>query len=280
VGVTDGDEQVDEPHEQFVHLVAVGNAPVEGIPLPEDLRLAGSGCQQAGQALANLAVLDDNVLPSEAGLHAHLGTVQAAKGTEGFVWHSSLSVCSRRRISWRNLSCGLFLPAKIQYQSIDLCQPSLSLGRGGDGTDCSDSILLCWFIRGMHLATSVFGIRSDGVLIHGPYEGEKLVPILSLFTVDGREEGLALCKRLLAREGAGHTAIIHTQDPHLAERYGLEMPVSRILVNTSGSQGCCGMSGGLMPSAVLGCGTLGGGSTSDNVTYTHLRNIKRVAHAS
>jgi acetaldehyde dehydrogenase/alcohol dehydrogenase len=29
----------------------------------------------------------------------------------------------------------------------------------------------------------------------------------------------------------------------------------------------------------LGCGTLGGGSTSDNVTYTHLRNIKRVAYA-
>jgi acetaldehyde dehydrogenase/alcohol dehydrogenase len=116
--------------------------------------------------------------------------------------------------------------------------------------------------------------------IYGPYGGEKLAPILSLFTVDGQEEGLALCKRLLAREGAGHTAIIHTQDPNLAERYGLEIPASRILVNTSGSQGCCGMSGGLMPSAVLGCGTLGGGSTSDNVTYTHLRNIKRVAYAS
>jgi acyl-CoA reductase-like NAD-dependent aldehyde dehydrogenase len=117
------------------------------------------------------------------------------------------------------------------------------------------------------------------VEIHGPYGGEKLAPILSLFTVDGREEGLAFCKRLLTREGGGHTAAIHTRDPHQAERYGLEMPASRILVNTSGSQGCCGISGGLTPSAVLGCGTLGGGSTSDNVTYTHLRNIKRVAYA-
>jgi acyl-CoA reductase-like NAD-dependent aldehyde dehydrogenase len=115
--------------------------------------------------------------------------------------------------------------------------------------------------------------------MRGPYGGEKLAPILSLFTVDGQEEGLALCKRLLAREGAGHTAIVHTQDPRLAERYGLEMPASRILVNTPGSQGCCGISTGLTPSAVLGCGTLGGGSTSDNVTYTHLRNIKRVAYA-
>ena len=115
--------------------------------------------------------------------------------------------------------------------------------------------------------------------LRGPYGGEKLAPILSLFTVDGREEGLALCRRLLDREGAGHTAIVHTQDPRLAERYGLEMPASRILVNTPGSQGCCGISTGLTPSAVLGCGTLGGGSTSDNVTYTHLRNIKRVAYA-
>lgn len=115
--------------------------------------------------------------------------------------------------------------------------------------------------------------------LSGPYGGEKLAPILSLFTVDGREEGLALCRRLLDREGAGHTAVIHTQDGRLAERYGLEMPASRILVNTPGSQGCCGISTGLTPSAVLGCGTQGGGSTSDNVTYTHLRNIKRMAYA-
>lgn len=115
--------------------------------------------------------------------------------------------------------------------------------------------------------------------LHGPYGGEKLAPILSLFTVDGQEEGLALCKQLLAREGVGHTAIIHTQYPQLAERYGLEMPASRILINSPGSQGCCGISTGLMPSATLGCGTVGGSSTSDNVTYTHLRNIKRVAYA-
>ena len=123
----------------------------------------------------------------------------------------------------------------------------------------------------------VVPLGPDG--LHGPYGGEKLVPILSLFTSDGKEEGLALCKRLLEREGTGHTATIHTQDPHLAERYSLEMPANRILVNSPGSQGCCGISTGLMPSATLGCGTVGGSSTSDNVTFTHLRNVKRVAYA-
>jgi hypothetical protein len=32
-----------------------------------------------------------------------------------------------------------------------------------------------------------------------------------------------------------------------------------------------------VPSLTLGCGTFGGNSTTDNVTYTNLLNIKRLA---
>ena len=39
-----------------------------------------------------------------------------------------------------------------------------------------------------------------------------------------------------------------------------------------------GMGNGLTPSLTLGCGTYGRTSTTDNVTYTNLLNIKRVAH--
>ena len=86
-----------------------------------------------------------------------------------------------------------------------------------------------------------------------------------------------MCKRIIGAEGSGHTAIIHTQNQKLAERYALEMPASRVLVNTPGSQGCAGICNGLTPSLTLGCGTYGGNSTTDNVTYTHLLNIKRMA---
>ncbi|HYJ71584.1 MAG TPA: acetaldehyde dehydrogenase, partial [Actinomycetota bacterium] len=55
------------------------------------------------------------------------------------------------------------------------------------------------------------------------------------------------------------------------------MPASRILVNSPGSQGVVGLTTGLMPSFTLGCGTFGGNSTTDNVTYTNLLNIKRLA---
>ena len=114
--------------------------------------------------------------------------------------------------------------------------------------------------------------------IEGPYGREKLAPVLSLFTVDGEEEGLAACKKILANEGLGHTAIIHTRSPKLVERFGSEILASRVLVNAGGSQGCIGIGNGLMPSLTLGCGTFGGTSTTDNVSYTHLLNIKRVVH--
>jgi hypothetical protein len=56
------------------------------------------------------------------------------------------------------------------------------------------------------------------------------------------------------------------------------MPASRILVNAPGTQAGIGMASGLMPSLTLGCGTYGGTSTTDNVTYSHLLNVKRVAY--
>ncbi len=111
----------------------------------------------------------------------------------------------------------------------------------------------------------------------GPLGHEKLAPMLSLFVVNGEAEGFAVCKKIIGAEGSGHTAIIHTRNQKLAERYALEIPASRVLVNTPGSQGCAGICNGLTPSLTLGCGTYGGNSTTDNVTYTHLLNIKRMA---
>jgi acetaldehyde dehydrogenase / alcohol dehydrogenase len=107
---------------------------------------------------------------------------------------------------------------------------------------------------------------------------EKLAPVLSLFTVTDAHEGLRVCRALLAIDGRGHTAIIHAQDAELIERFAAEMPASRILVNSPGTQGTLGLTTGLVPSMTLGCGTFGGTSTTDDVTYTHLLNIKRIAY--
>jgi acyl-CoA reductase-like NAD-dependent aldehyde dehydrogenase len=110
------------------------------------------------------------------------------------------------------------------------------------------------------------------------YAREKMAPILSLFTVAEEQEGLELSLALLQREGTGHTAVIHTRDPDMINRFAAAMPASRILANSPASHGVIGFTTGLMPSLTLGCGTFGGNSTTDNVSYRNLLNIKRLAH--
>lgn len=132
------------------------------------------------------------------------------------------------------------------------------------------------------------GVRRDGPVrvlvlplsmdqLDGPLGREKLAPLLSLFTVDGTGQGVEVCKRLLANQGAGHTAVIHTGDQALQQRFAEEVPASRVLVNGPAAHGCIGVGNGLTPSLTLGCGTFGGNSTTDNVTYTNLLNVKRLA---
>ena len=117
-----------------------------------------------------------------------------------------------------------------------------------------------------------------GQAVPGPYGRGKLAPLLSLFTAEGEDDGIRLCRRILGNGGRGHTAIIHTRSKRLQSSFARQMPVSRVLVNGPGSQGCIGLGNGLTPSLTLGCGTYGRTSTTDNVTYTNLVNIKRVAH--
>ncbi len=113
--------------------------------------------------------------------------------------------------------------------------------------------------------------------LQGLYAYEKLAPIVSLSTVSDEVKGIQLCKQILLNQGRGHTAVIYTQDQELMKQFGREIEASRILVNTPASQGCIGIGNGLTPSFTLGCGTFGGNSTTDNVTYKHLLNIKRLA---
>ena len=111
----------------------------------------------------------------------------------------------------------------------------------------------------------------------GPWGQEKLAPILPLLRTDDRASAIALARKILARHGRGHTAVIHSRDDKVIRDFGLQVEVSRILVNSPASQSCIGIGNGLRPSLTLGSGTMGGTSTTDNVTYTHLLNIRRIA---
>jgi acetaldehyde dehydrogenase/alcohol dehydrogenase len=112
-----------------------------------------------------------------------------------------------------------------------------------------------------------------------PLLKEKLAPVLSVSRIDNQQHGLDMAKSILDDEGAGHTAIIHSNEDSKIDAFSRVVDVSRILVNTPGTLGCIGANNGLELSWTLGCGTQGGGSTSDNVGYKHLLNIKRIAYS-
>lgn len=127
--------------------------------------------------------------------------------------------------------------------------------------------------------TQLLVFRADAAAPHPAAVRERLAPMASLFVVDGDDEAIATCRRLLAHEGAGHTASVHTLDEARVRRFAEAMPVSRVLINAGSAMGCCGLGTGLLPSLTLGCGTFGGNSTTDNVGYRNLLNVKRIAYA-
>jgi len=124
----------------------------------------------------------------------------------------------------------------------------------------------------------VLVVPTHDVSKHNALVHEKLVPILSLLSAADEQAGMEICEAILALDGSGHTAIIYTHTSRLTQEYAARMPVSRILINAPGAQGGMGIMTGLQPSMALGCGTFGGTSTTDNITYTHLLNMKRVAY--
>ena len=128
-----------------------------------------------------------------------------------------------------------------------------------------------------HYPVKLLILPIEAIDYNSPWLREKLAPILSLISVETEEHGYAVCKKILSAYGAGHTAVIHSSESNKIERFGLAMPASRILVNVPASQGCIGMVNHLTPSLTLGCGSWGGGSTTDNVNIEHLINIKRIA---
>ena len=71
--------------------------------------------------------------------------------------------------------------------------------------------------------------------------------------------------------------VIHSEDNQIIREFALKKPVSRLLVNTPGALGGIGGTTNLAPALTLGCGAVGGSSTSDNITPLNLINIRRVA---
>ncbi|MBI2570123.1 MAG: acetaldehyde dehydrogenase (acetylating) [Candidatus Schekmanbacteria bacterium] len=126
-------------------------------------------------------------------------------------------------------------------------------------------------------ATRVLIADLDRVGWEAPLSMEKLSPVLGFYVENDWLEGCKRCIELLRFGGMGHSLAIHSRNPEVIRAFAFKKPAFRILVNTGSSQGTVGFTTGLSPALTLGCGTLGGNITADNVTPRHLLNVKRVA---
>ena len=110
-----------------------------------------------------------------------------------------------------------------------------------------------------------------------PYSMEKLCPVLAFFVMEDEDAVLAKCVEVLRHEGSGHTFAMHTKEERVVRKFALQIPVSRFLVNTPAALGGIGKTTGLFPALTLGCGAVGGSSTSNNISPMDLINVRRVA---
>jgi acyl-CoA reductase-like NAD-dependent aldehyde dehydrogenase len=110
------------------------------------------------------------------------------------------------------------------------------------------------------------------------FSHEKLSPVLGYICFDGTDKAIAAAKSQLRWGGAGHTAVIHAQDQKVIDKFAMEIPANRLLLNQPAVHGSVGLIYNVLPpSLTLGCGTDGGNYLGNNISYKDLLSIKTIA---
>ena len=125
--------------------------------------------------------------------------------------------------------------------------------------------------------TKILVAREEQAGPNYPYSMEKLCPVLAFYVMENEDAVLSKVVEVLEHEGAGHTFAMHCEDRDAVEKFAKKVPVSRFLVNTPAALGGIGATTGLFPALTLGCGAVGGSSSSNNIGPMDLVNIRRVA---
>jgi succinate-semialdehyde dehydrogenase len=106
---------------------------------------------------------------------------------------------------------------------------------------------------------------------------EKLFPVVAMLPYKSFKQAVAYAKANLLLEGAGHSAAIHSNTEANIRLAGVELPVSRLVVNQICSYSAGGaLNNGFAPTTTLGCGSWGGNSISENLDFKHLMNVSRI----
>ena len=120
-------------------------------------------------------------------------------------------------------------------------------------------------------------LPADGSGTEDVLAKEKLCPVIAIVPYSTFEEAVSMAKANLLVEGAGHSAALHSNNDENIQKAGVELPISRLVVNQPSSTSAGGsLTNGFAPTTTLGCGSWGGNSISENLDYKHLMNVSRI----
>ena len=120
-------------------------------------------------------------------------------------------------------------------------------------------------------------LPADGSGTEDVLAKEKLCPVIAIVPYKTFEDAVGMAKSNLLVEGAGHSAALHSNNDQNIKKAGLELPISRLVVNQPSSTSAGGsLTNGFAPTTTLGCGSWGGNSISENLDYKHLMNVSRI----
>ncbi|KOU58221.1 acetaldehyde dehydrogenase [Streptomyces sp. MMG1533] len=199
-------------------------------------------------------ILDDEIYDAALAefrtLHAHLATAEEKRKLEAYLF-----------------------PVNPADASKGGCEPKVNAAAVGQSPE--------WIARQagftVPAGTSLILVEAERVGPDEPLTREKLCPVLTVLRAGSQAQGFDLAADMVAFHGQGHSSVIHTEEPAVAEAYGTRMKTVRVIVNAPSSQGAIGgIYNSLLPSLTLGCGSWGSTSVSNNVSATQLLNVKRL----
>ncbi len=106
-----------------------------------------------------------------------------------------------------------------------------------------------------------------------PFSGEKLSVVMAFYRVSDIDDAIATVNAIQAYQGQGHSCGIYSYNDDHIMKYAMNTKTSRVMVNQPQAASNSGnLWNGMRQTFSLGCGSWGGNSTNNNITWRDLIN--------
>jgi sulfoacetaldehyde dehydrogenase len=106
-----------------------------------------------------------------------------------------------------------------------------------------------------------------------PFSGEKLSVVMAFYRVSDIDHAIATVNAIQAYQGQGHSCGIYSYNDEHIMKYAMNTKTSRVMVNQPQAASNSGnLWNGMRQTFSLGCGSWGGNSTNNNITWRDLIN--------